>query len=186
MNASMKTRSLAVLALAAALAPGLAAQRTDNPMAQALGKLLGPFPAAIVSVDPSGPAAKAGLAAGDVVTGLGGKDLSAPLPDALKSYKPGSAVKLTVIRGLRDAISQGLMPEPIAVDVTLGDKDGGAWLGVSIRDSRGFGRRNGARPPNAAGPDPSGSPGQLQPPPMGGRRGGGQRDGNGAPPATSA
>ncbi|MBF9067988.1 S1C family serine protease [Streptacidiphilus fuscans] len=56
--------------------------------------------AGIVSVTAGGPAAKAGLQAGDVITQLGGTpiDSVATLSTVLASYKPGQQVQVTYLR----------------------------------------------------------------------------------------
>jgi putative serine protease PepD len=69
-------------------------------------------------VDPSGPAGKAGLRSGDVITEIDGR--SVPDADTLTSllaqHKPGDVVKVTVVRS--DGSQQ-------SVDVTLGQIPGG-------------------------------------------------------------
>jgi serine protease Do len=56
--------------------------------------------ALIAKVEPGGPAAGAGIQAGDVVTALGSTDIrsSGDLISALRQYQPGDTVKLTVLR----------------------------------------------------------------------------------------
>ncbi|MFE4634283.1 S1C family serine protease [Streptomyces sp. NPDC056773] len=67
-------------------------------------------------VDPSGPAGKAGLKPGDVITEFGGKSIdSGPtLISEIWTYKPGDTVKLTYLRG----------GKPTTVDITLGSRVG--------------------------------------------------------------
>jgi putative serine protease PepD len=57
--------------------------------------------ALIAGVRPGTPAAKAGLKKGDVVTSLGGHQISSPdeLASIINSYKPGDSVKITYERG---------------------------------------------------------------------------------------
>lgn len=59
----------------------------------------------IQHLDPSGPAAKAGLRARDIVTHIDGKPLTVPdqfaMMTILRSVKPGQKLKLTVRRGDR-------------------------------------------------------------------------------------
>jgi S1-C subfamily serine protease len=73
----------------------------------------------ITSVDPGGPAAHAGLAAGDVITDINGQ--SAPDAEALTAIlatlRPGDVAKVTVIR------ADG---SQTTVNVTLGQIPGGA------------------------------------------------------------
>ncbi|MFI5616127.1 S1C family serine protease [Streptomyces sp. NPDC051567] len=67
-------------------------------------------------VDPNGPAGKAGLKPGDVITELGGKpiDSGPTLISEIWTYKPGDTVKLTYLRG----------GKPTTVDITLGSRVG--------------------------------------------------------------
>jgi hypothetical protein len=65
-------------------------------------------------VTPGSPAAVAGILAGDVVVGLGGRavdDLQG-LTDALRAHKPGETVEVRVVRGTA----------PVVVQVTLGNR----------------------------------------------------------------
>jgi S1-C subfamily serine protease len=57
--------------------------------------------AGVVSVTPGGPAAAAGLQAGDVITGIGSTAVasSSELSEALASLQPGQQVKVTYVRG---------------------------------------------------------------------------------------
>lgn len=67
-------------------------------------------------VDPNGPAGKAGLKPGDIITQLGDKSIdSGPtLISEIWTYKPGDTVKLTYLRG----------GKPTTVDITLGSRVG--------------------------------------------------------------
>ncbi|MCB5168927.1 trypsin-like peptidase domain-containing protein, partial [Streptomyces bambusae] len=67
-------------------------------------------------VDPNGPAGKAGLKPGDVITTFGGKpiDSGPTLISEIWTYKPGDVVKLTYLRG----------GKPATVDLTLGSRVG--------------------------------------------------------------
>ncbi|RSS61338.1 S1C family serine protease, partial [Streptomyces sp. WAC06614] len=67
-------------------------------------------------VDPNGPAGKAGLRPGDVITEFGGKriDSGPTLISEIWTYKPGDTVKLTYERG----------GKPTTVDVTLASRVG--------------------------------------------------------------
>ena len=73
--------------------------------------------AAVLSVTPGGPAAQAGVQAGDVITAVDGVTVadSAALAKAIRSHKPGDSVKLTVDR---NGASQTLTP-------TLGKRTNG-------------------------------------------------------------
>ncbi len=57
--------------------------------------------ARVESVNPDGPAEKAGFKTGDIVTKVGNKAVKGytDLVDAIRSYKPGAAAKVTVQRG---------------------------------------------------------------------------------------
>ncbi len=81
----------------------------------------------LVAVTEDGPAAKAGLEAGDWISAVNGEEISDPqaLVDAVKAAKPGDEMVLTV---------QGSDDEEAAeVTVTLGTNDeGSALLGVQI------------------------------------------------------
>ncbi|MFF4432442.1 trypsin-like peptidase domain-containing protein [Streptomyces sp. NPDC001513] len=67
-------------------------------------------------VDPNGPAGKAGLKPGDVITEFGGKpvDSGPSLISMIWTYKPGDTVKLTYLRS----------GKPTTVDITLGSRVG--------------------------------------------------------------
>lgn len=114
---------------------GATVQDVNQGLAESFG-LEKPAGALVSSVEPGGPAAKAGLRAGDVILGLNGSDISssAELPPRVADLKPGSEAKLQVWRdhGRRD------------VDVRIGEaKDatvaenhgehGGGRLGLAVR-----------------------------------------------------
>ncbi len=67
-------------------------------------------------VDPNGPAGKAGLKPGDIITEFGGKpvDSGPTLISMIWTYKPGDTVKLTYLRA----------GKPTTVDITLGSRVG--------------------------------------------------------------
>jgi S1-C subfamily serine protease len=72
----------------------------------------------LAQVDPAGPAGKAGLVAGDVITQINGTDTTdaGTLTSILATLKPGDVARLTVIRA--DGSQQ-------TVNVTLGELPGG-------------------------------------------------------------
>ena len=55
--------------------------------------------ALIVGVVPGGPAASAGLAAGDVITTIGGRSISSPdqIAPLILTKKPGATLKVTYV-----------------------------------------------------------------------------------------
>ncbi|MEU9713708.1 trypsin-like peptidase domain-containing protein [Streptomyces sp. NPDC047976] len=67
-------------------------------------------------VDPNGPAGKAGLKPGDIITEFGGRqvDSGPTLISLIWTYRPGDTVKLTYLRG----------GKPTTVDITLGSRVG--------------------------------------------------------------
>jgi hypothetical protein len=85
--------------------------------------------AVVLTVVEQGPAEKAGLLAGDVITAIDGEAVDGPeaLVDAVTSRQPGDAVVLTVTREGED--------DPIEIEAVLGehpDDAEKAYLGVSI------------------------------------------------------
>jgi S1-C subfamily serine protease len=72
-----------------------------------------PSGVAVVSVDRDGPAAEAGVRAGDIITKLGGAQITTitSLAEALASERPGEEVSVTLERAGREQ----------AVTVTLGE-----------------------------------------------------------------
>ncbi len=73
--------------------------------------------ALITAVDADGPAAEAGVQAGDVVTAVNGEPVDAErtLRDRIIAYEPGDVVALTIVRG----------DETLTIEVTLGERTGG-------------------------------------------------------------
>jgi membrane-associated protease RseP (regulator of RpoE activity) len=85
--------------------------------------------AVVRTVVEQGPAAEAGLQAGDLVTAIDGEAVDSPqaLVDAIASRQPGDTVTLTVTREGEDA--------PMEIEAVLGehpDDAQKAYLGVSI------------------------------------------------------
>jgi S1-C subfamily serine protease len=70
--------------------------------------------ALIASVEPGGPAARAGLRSGDIVTKVNGKPIGPgqSLRALLLEYKPGDVVTLDVLRN----------GDQLSLDVTLGTR----------------------------------------------------------------
>ena len=121
----------------------------DDDLARALG-LDRARGALVEHVEPSGPAARAGLQPGDVILAVNGQDVphAIDLPRMAAEHPPGSRLRLTVLRN----------KQALALDVTLGalaqgppgvtsrqpaprvEPGGGASsLGVDVGDARGGG-----------------------------------------------
>ena len=79
---------------------GVAIQAVSQSLAQSFG-LERPMGALVASVEPGGPADKAGIQSGDVVLAVNGKpvDRSSELPPLIAAVKPGSDAQLDVWRG---------------------------------------------------------------------------------------
>ncbi len=94
---------------------GVSIQEVNRDLAESL-KLEKPAGALISSVQPDGPAAQAGLKAGDLVINFEGQDLpfAAELPPLVGRKKPGTEVTLKIIREGAPAsvkVKVGLLPE---------------------------------------------------------------------------
>ncbi len=92
----------------------------------------------VVNVQADSPAAKAGIAQGDVITGFDGKTISdtQTLIASVAAHKPGDSVKVTVLRG----------KDTKELTATLGEKSdvkGAALLGVQLGDPMRFKMGNG-------------------------------------------
>ncbi|GLS39713.1 protease Do [Mesorhizobium tianshanense] len=113
---------------------GVRLQEITPPIAEALG-VSGSKGALVASVEPGGPADKAGIQAGDVITRFNGKDIQSvhDLTLAAASQKPGTKTTLTRNRrgsqqeialtvGQRDdeEVQTGAVPNPQAADARLG------------------------------------------------------------------
>ena len=103
-------------------------------------KLPRPMGALVSDVEADGPAAKAGLKSGDVITKLDGREIerSADLPARVATLKPGSTTHLEVYRGgkpLDIAVSLGELKDTVVV-AKADTNEGGGRLGVSVRPLR--------------------------------------------------
>ncbi|MBI2318555.1 MAG: DegQ family serine endoprotease [Betaproteobacteria bacterium] len=78
---------------------GVAIQEVSQPLADSFG-LKSPRGALVTSVEDNGPAAKAGVASGDVILKFNGKEISSSseLPPLVADAKPGSRAELEVWR----------------------------------------------------------------------------------------
>lgn len=115
---------------------GVVIQSVTQDLAESFG-LKQPKGAIVSQVEKDGPAAKAGIREGDVITGVNGRDIadSVDMPVVIGSMAPGSVAKLSV---LRDG-------KPITIDVKVAEaNDSGtsttrkagteaAKLGVTVR-----------------------------------------------------
>ncbi|ABO55722.1 DegQ family serine endoprotease [Burkholderia vietnamiensis] len=115
---------------------GVAVQGLNQTLASSFG-LPKPDGALVSSVDPSGPAAKAGLQPGDVILAVNGSPVadSTSLPAQIASLKPGSQADLQIWRDKSKksiSVTLGAM-----TDAKLASNDGGpveqGRLGVAVR-----------------------------------------------------
>ena len=96
--------------------------------------------AVVVSVDPGGPAAKAGVQLGDVVIDWNGKSIEDPneLPRMVAATKPGSPAKMRVWRGGKAetvAINVGeVQPDPKKTAKESAPKTPPNRLGLAVRE----------------------------------------------------
>ena len=118
---------------------GVTIQDVNQQLANSF-KLPRPMGALVSEVEGDGPAAKAGLKSGDVITKLDGRDIdrSSDLPSRVAALKPGSSTHVEVWRG----------GKPVDITVALGElKDAtvvakadtgeeGGRLGVAVRPLR--------------------------------------------------
>ena len=115
---------------------GVSIQEVSQSLADSFG-LPRPAGALVSSVDKNGPAAKAGLEAGDVILGIDGQpvDISGELPAVIAGKRPGETVRLQVWRAkaARDIdVRVGSFGEErlAAADPQVGER---GRLGVSVR-----------------------------------------------------
>lgn len=115
---------------------GVAVQGVNQTLADSFG-LQKPAGALVSSVDPGGPAAKAGLKAGDVILAVNGSavDDSTDLPSQIAGMKPGSKATLDVWRDKSKkqlAVTLGSLGDKAVAD-TGGPSAEPTRLGVSVR-----------------------------------------------------
>ena len=116
---------------------GVAIQEVSAGLAESFG-LDRPRGALVASVEPGGPADKAGVEPGDVIVGLNGKavERSSELPPLVAAVKPGTKAKLEVWRDGKKRsleVSVGeLEPDQVASGPRGGDAGEGR-LGLAVR-----------------------------------------------------
>jgi len=114
--------------------------------------------ALVESVDESTPAAKAGLAHGDVIVGVDGRAVkeSRDLIDYVSGVGPDKAVDLEVIRnGKRMSLSVRLAERPSSDEQAQQEPGGGSsgidWLGIDYQDLNAGTRQNFGLPSSVSG-----------------------------------
>jgi serine protease Do len=118
---------------------GIAIQPLTKELARSF-KLDAPNGAVVVSVDPHGPAAKAGVMLGDVVLDWNGKPIEDPneLPRMVAATKPGAAAKMRVWRGGK-AETVSITVGEVQPDAAKASKEGAPKmapnrLGLAVRE----------------------------------------------------
>ncbi|MBK1658527.1 DegQ family serine endoprotease [Paracraurococcus ruber] len=120
---------------------GVSMQRLDAELASALsiqaekGVLIG-------GVERNGPAAKAGVQAGDVVTAVGDRAIRLPrdLAEAVAGVKPGQAVTLHLLRDgkpVEQHVTLGQMPDTREARAGGEERQSQARLGLALAPNRG-------------------------------------------------
>ncbi len=115
---------------------GVAIQEIDQSLADSFG-LARPSGALVSSVDKEGPAARAGLEAGDVILGIDGQpvEISGELPAIVAAKRPGETVRLQVWRNKATreiTVKVGAFKEEKLAAIAPASADKGR-LGVAVR-----------------------------------------------------
>ena len=115
---------------------GVAVQAVNQTLADSFG-LQKPAGALVSSVDPGGPAAKAGLQAGDVILGVNGAPVnnSSELPSQIAAMKPGTKATLDVWRDKSKkqvTVTLASLSDTKVADASAGAAEPGR-LGVTVR-----------------------------------------------------
>ncbi len=115
---------------------GVMSQKVTPEMASAL-KLARPTGALVADVEPGGPAAKAGLKPGDVVTAVDGKAVDDPraLARQVAALRPGTEAEVTVLRDGAEqklAMTTAALPDKVADAGARGEQGGGGKLGLAL------------------------------------------------------
>ena len=103
-------------------------------------KLPRPMGALVSDVEADGPAAKAGLKSGDVITKLDGREIerSSDLPSRVAALKPGSTTRVEVWRNGKAVdipVSLGELSDATKL-AKVDEPEGGGRLGVAVRSLR--------------------------------------------------
>lgn len=123
---------------------GVTVQAMNQTLANSFG-MKSPQGALVSSVEPGGPAAKAGLQPGDVITALNGVPVtdSTSLPSQVAGLSPGSSAKVQVWRdkGSKElTVTVGALKDAKTASADANGDQGGASqdarLGVAVRRSR--------------------------------------------------
>jgi serine protease Do len=115
---------------------GVMSQKLNPEMAAAL-KLPRATGALVADVEPNGPAAKAGLKPGDVVTAVNGTAVDDPraLARQVAALRPGTSAQVTVVRDGAEqklAMTTAALPEKAADAGTPGEPSSGGKLGLAL------------------------------------------------------
>ena len=115
---------------------GVAVQAVNQTLADSFG-LQKPAGALVSSVDPGGPAAKAGLQAGDVILAVNGAPVnsSSELPSQIAAMKPGTKATLDVWRDKSKkqvTVTLASLSDTKVADASAGTAEPGR-LGVTVR-----------------------------------------------------
>ncbi len=115
---------------------GVMSQKLSPEMASAL-KLPHATGALVADVEPNGPAAKAGLRPGDVVTAVDGKAVDDPraLARQVAALRPGTSTEVTVLRDGAEqklAMTAAALPEKVADAGTPGEQQSGGKIGLAL------------------------------------------------------
>ena len=96
--------------------------------------------ALVAEAEPKGPAVQAGVAAGDVITAINGREIvdSRDLARTISGMAPGSVIKLTLLRGGQESIlniTLGTLPNQGQANIASGNQPRGTdlvQLGVTV------------------------------------------------------
>ncbi len=115
---------------------GVMSQKLNPEMASAL-KLPHATGALVADVEANGPAAKAGLRPGDVVTAVDGKAVDDPraLARQVAALRPGTSTNVTVLRDGAEqklAMTTAALPEKVADAGAPGEQQSGGKIGLAL------------------------------------------------------